>query len=58
MMSIADTIPRLNFVVIDGSEMRFYVGDTGTAFDGDMVMKLYHTIELLFIDSYMIIIHL
>ena len=40
MMSIADTIPRLNFVVIDGSEMRFYVGDTGTAFDGDMVMKL------------------
>ena len=42
MMSIADTIPRLNFVVIDGSEMRFYVGDTGTAFDGDMVMKLSH----------------
>ena len=40
MMSIADTIPRLNFVVIDGSEMRFYVGDRGTAFDGDMVMKL------------------
>ena len=40
MMSIADSIPRLNFVVIDGSEMRFYVGDTGTAFDGDMVMKL------------------
>ena len=40
MMSIADTIPRLNFVVIDGSEMRFYVGDIGTAFDGDMVMKL------------------
>ena len=42
MMSIADTIPRLNFVVIDGSEMRFYVGNTGTAFDGDMVMKLSH----------------
>ena len=42
MMSIADTIPRLNFVVIDGSEMRFYVGDRGTAFDGDMVMKLSH----------------
>ena len=40
MMSIADTIPRLNFVVIDGSEMRFIVGDIGTAFDGDMVMKL------------------
>ena len=40
MMSLADTIPRLNFVVIDGSEMRFYVGDRGTAFDGDMVMKL------------------
>ena len=40
MMSIADTIPRLNYVVIDGSEHRFYVGDIGTAFDGDMVMKL------------------
>ena len=41
MMTIADTIPRLNFVVIDGSEMRFYVGDrTETPFDGDMVMKL------------------
>ena len=43
MMSIADTIPRLNFVVIDGSEMRFYVGNTrDTVFDGDMVMKLSH----------------
>ena len=40
MMSIADTIPRLNFVVIDGSEMRFYVGSRDTVFDGDMVMKL------------------
>ena len=40
MMSIADTIPRLNYVVIDGSEHRLYVGDIGTAFDGDMVMKL------------------
>ena len=40
MMSIADTIPRLNYVVIDGSEHRFYVGDIGTAFDGDIVMKL------------------
>ena len=41
MMTIADSIPRLNFVVIDGSEMRFYVGDrTATPFDGDMVMKL------------------
>ena len=40
MMSIADTIPRLNFVVIDGSEMRFYIGSRDTAFDGDMVMKL------------------
>ena len=40
MMSIADTISRLNFVVIDGSEMRFYVGSTDTVFDGDMVMKL------------------
>ena len=40
MMSIADTIPRFNYVVIDGSEHRFYVGDIGTAFDGDMVMKL------------------
>ena len=40
MMSIADTIPRLNYVVIDGSEHRFYVGDIGTAFDGDMVMKI------------------
>ena len=39
-MPIADTIPRLNYVVIDGSEHRFYVGDIGTAFDGDMVMKL------------------
>ena len=42
MMSIADTIPRLNFVVIDGSEMRFYVGSRDTVFDGDMVMKLSH----------------
>ena len=41
MMTIADTIPRLNYVVIDGSEHRFYVGDrTETPFDGDMVMKL------------------
>ena len=40
MMSIADTILRLNFVVIDGSEMRFYVGSRDTVFDGDMVMKL------------------
>ena len=40
MMSIADTIPCLNFVVIDGSEMRFYVGSRNTVFDGDMVMKL------------------
>ena len=40
MMSIADTIPRLNFVVIDGSEMRFYVGSRDTVFDGDMVLKL------------------
>ena len=40
MMSLADTIPRLNFVVIDGSEMRFYVGSRDTVFDGDMVMKL------------------
>ena len=40
MMSIADTIPRLNFVVIDGSEMRFYCGSRDTVFDGDMVMKL------------------
>ena len=40
MMSKADTIPRLNFVVIDGSEMRFYVGSRDTVFDGDMVMKL------------------
>ena len=40
MMSIADTIPSLNYVVIDGSEHRFYVGDIGTAFDGDMVMKI------------------
>ena len=42
MMSIADTIPRLNFVVIDGSEMRFYEGSRDTVFDGDMVMKLSH----------------
>ena len=42
MMSIADTIPRLNFVVVDGSEMRFYVGSRDTTFDGDMVMKLSH----------------
>ena len=40
MMSIADTIPRLNFVVINDSEMRFYVGSRDTVFDGDMVMKL------------------
>ena len=40
MVSIADTIPRLNFVVIAGSEMRFYVGSRDTVFDGDMVMKL------------------
>ena len=39
-MTLADTIPRLNFVVIDGSEMRFYVGSRDTVFDGDMVMKL------------------
>ena len=41
-MTLADTIPRLNFVVIDGSEMRFYVGSRDTVFDGDMVMKLSH----------------
>ena len=41
-MTLADTIPRLNFVVMDGSEMRFYVGSRDTVFDGDMVMKLSH----------------
>ena len=41
-MTLADTIPRLNFVVLDNSEMRFYIGSRDTVFDGDMVMKLSH----------------
>ena len=40
MMSIADILPRLKYVVIDGSEHCVYVGDINTIFDADMVLKL------------------